>query len=78
MAERKAEALKIIEEGLKELESAKGSVTVGVQKLSRSAKLLNEDEIVAWSEIQLGSTRYVSALQDFSEKIDEEYKKEEK
>ena len=78
MAERKAEALKIIEEGLKELESAKGSVTVGVQKLSRAAKLLNEDEIVAWSEIQLGSTRYVSALQDFSEKIDEEYKKEEK
>jgi hypothetical protein len=78
VAERKAEALKIIEEGLKELESAKGSVTVGVQKLSRAAKLLNEDEIVAWSEIQLGSTRYVSALQDFSEKIDEEYKKEEK
>ena len=78
MAERKAEALKIIEEGLKEIESAKCSVTVGVQKLSRAAKLLNEDEIVAWSEIQLGSTRYVSALQDFSEKIDEEYKKEEK
>ncbi|NGP43014.1 helix-hairpin-helix domain-containing protein [Acinetobacter lwoffii] len=78
MADRKAEALKIIEEGLKELESAKGSVTVGVQKLSRAAKLLNEDEIVAWSEIQLGSTRYVSALQNFSERIDEEYKKEEK
>ncbi|MEQ1453944.1 hypothetical protein [Acinetobacter seifertii] len=47
MADKKAEALKIVEEGLKELESPKGSVTVGVQKLSRAANLLNEDEIVA-------------------------------
>ena len=68
MAERKAEALKIIEEGLKELESAKGSVTVGVQKLSRAAKLLNEDEIVAWSEIQLGSTRMLVPYKIFQKK----------
>lgn len=53
MSDKKAEALKIIEGGLKELESAKGSVTVGVQKLSRAAKLLDEREIVAWTEIVL-------------------------
>ena len=78
MSDKKAEALKIIEGGLKELESAKGSVTVGVQKLSRAAKLLDEQEIVAWTEIQLGSTRYINALKKFLEKVNEEYEKEEK
>lgn len=78
MADKKAEALKIVEEGLKELESAKGSVTVGVQKLSRAAKLLDEQEIIAWTEIQLASPRYINAIRNFSEKVDEEYKKEQK
>lgn len=45
VADKKAEALKIVEEGLKELESTKGSVTVGVQKLSRAAKLLDNEEV---------------------------------
>ncbi|MNR93495.1 hypothetical protein D3C72_245520 [compost metagenome] len=78
VADKKAEALKIVEEGLKELESAKGSVTVGVQKLSRAAKLLDEQEIIAWTELQLGSTSFINVIRKFSEKISEEYEKEQK
>ena len=78
VADKKTEALKIVEEGIKELESAKGSVTVGVQKLSRVAKLLDDKEIYAWTELQLGSTPYINAIRDLAEKIDEEYEKEEK
>ncbi|MEB6638463.1 helix-hairpin-helix domain-containing protein [Acinetobacter baumannii] len=69
MADKKAEALKIVEEGLKELESPKGSVAVGVQKLSRAAKLLNEDEIFAWSQLHLGNQEYIIALNNFFEKV---------
>lgn len=75
MADKKAEALKIIEEGLKELESPKGSVTVGVQKLSRAANLLNEDEIIAWTQLHLGNQVYTTALDNFFKKVEIEAKK---
>lgn len=78
MANKKDEALKIIEDGLKELESAKGSVTVGVQKLSRAAKLLDDKEIVAWTEIQFATPKYIEALRNFSQKINEAFEKEKK
>lgn len=70
MADKKAEALKIIEEGLKELESPKGSVAVGVKKLSRAAKLLNEDEIIAWTQLHLGNQEYTTALENFFKKVE--------
>ena len=63
MADKKAEALKIVEEGLKELESAKGSVTVGVQKLSRAADLLDETDIYIWAQIQLANPKYIDLLE---------------
>lgn len=75
MADKKAEALKIVEEGLKELESAKGSVTVGVQKLSRAAKLLDEKDIHVWAEIQLGNQQYAYPLEILLEKFMAEYEK---
>ncbi|MEJ5037687.1 helix-hairpin-helix domain-containing protein [Acinetobacter johnsonii] len=78
MADKKAEALRIVEEGLKELESGKGSVTVGVQKLSRAAKLLDEKEIIAWSELQFANLKHVNAVKALSEKVSEEYEKEKK
>lgn len=58
---KKAEALDILEEGLKELESSKGSITVGVQKLSRASHLLNENNIYAWTQLQLGALEYTQA-----------------
>ncbi|MDA0697571.1 MAG: hypothetical protein O2793_14335 [Proteobacteria bacterium] len=42
--DKKEEALRIVEEGLKELESQKGSITVAVQKLSRASDLLEEKD----------------------------------
>lgn len=78
MADKRAEALRIVEEGLKELESSKGSVTVGVQKLSRAAKLLDEKEIIAWSELQFANPEHVKAVKALSEKVSEEYEKEKK
>lgn len=74
MTDKKIEALKIIEEGLKELESPKGSVAVGVQKLSRAAKLLNEDEIIAWTQLHLGNQEYTLALENFFKKVEIEAK----
>lgn len=70
MADKKAEALKIVEEGLKELESAKGSVTVGVQKLSRAAKYLDDNEKNVWTEIQLANPYYIDSLKKFYKEID--------
>lgn len=42
MLDKKSEAIGLLNEALKELESAKGSVTVAVQKLSRASLLLDE------------------------------------
>lgn len=36
----KADAIKLLEESLEQLENPKGSVLTGVQKLSRAAKIL--------------------------------------
>lgn len=78
MADKKAEALKIVEEGLKELESAKGSVTVGVQKLLRAARLLDDKAIIAWCELQFANPMHIKVINAFSEKVLEEYEKENK
>ncbi|MDO7536624.1 helix-hairpin-helix domain-containing protein [Acinetobacter pittii] len=78
MADKKVEALKIIEEGLQQLESPKGSVAVGVQKLSRASKLLDEDDINLWAEIQLGNPKYVYYIGKLLKKMLEEFDKTKK
>ncbi len=56
------EALRLLEEALKELESPKGSVLAAIQKLLRASKLLDNEDIQVWCLIQLGERRYVLAL----------------
>ena len=56
------QAEELLRESLKALEDPKGSVLVGVQKLLRSATLLDDSEVRVWCEIQLGNHRYVGAL----------------
>ncbi|EMK0759650.1 helix-hairpin-helix domain-containing protein [Acinetobacter baumannii] len=75
MSDKKAEALRILEEGLKELESSNGSVTVGVQKLSRAAKLLDKEEIYAWAQLSLGNKKYTEPVEKFFNKVTVEAKK---
>lgn len=60
--DKKQEALKILEDGIKELESPKGSITVGIQKLSRAANLLEENDYYIWAEIELGNQKFIEPL----------------
>lgn len=76
MADKKAEALKIVEEGLKELESSKGSITVAVRKLSRAANLIDEKDIYIWAEYHLANPQYTKPVQELMETLDEEFEKE--
>lgn len=58
-----AEALRLLDEALKELESPKGSVLAAIQKTSRSSTLIGNADIQAWCAIQLGDGSYALALQ---------------
>lgn len=60
--DKKIDALSILEEALCELESKKGSISTAVQKLSRSSYMLDEKEIYAWCQVQLGNTEYTDAM----------------
>lgn len=60
---QKNEALRLLEESLKELESSKGSVLSAVQKLSRASALVGHQDIQYWCEIQLGEERFVRPLE---------------
>lgn len=62
---QKIEALRLLEESLKELESPKGSIYSAIQKISRAATLLGNEEIQIWCAIQHGDSRYISDLQEF-------------
>lgn len=62
---KEKESLILLEDILKELESPKGSLLSAVQKLSRVASLLNNDEIHKWCEIQLGNKEYTLPLKEY-------------
>lgn len=63
------QATDLLQEALRELETSKGSVRSGVQKLYRAATLLDDEEVRVWCEIQLGHFRYTGPLEDFTEKL---------
>lgn len=63
------EALRLLEEALKELESQKGSVLVGVQKLSRASELLAKEDINIWCAIQLAYPKYMRGLRNLAATI---------
>lgn len=76
MADKKVEALKIVEDGLQQLESIKGSVAIAVQKLSRAANLLGEKDIYIWAEYHLANPQYTKPVQELIDALNKEYKKE--
>ena len=63
--QKKKEALRLLGESLKELESNKGSLLTAIQKLSRASGLLDKENIVKWCEIQLGNTEYTTPLKKY-------------
>lgn len=75
MSDKKIEAIKLLNEAIKELETTKGSVGVGVRKLSRATKLLEKNKINAWCQIYLGNALYNALLEKIFKEVDEEYQK---
>lgn len=59
----KLDAIRLLEESLSQNENARGSLLSAVQKLSRAASLLLEEDIVKWCSIQLGDKQYTVPLQ---------------
>jgi hypothetical protein len=59
----KNEALQLLEDALKTLESPKGSVLSSVQKLLRASDLIGNQDIQIWCAIQLGEQKYTKPLQ---------------
>lgn len=59
---QKAEALNLLEQALKDLESPKGSVFSSLQKLSRAAVLVDNTDIQIWCQIQFGDHKYVDEI----------------
>src|SRR2546426_11295857 len=57
-----AEAHQLLKDALKELEAPKGSVQAGVQKLLRAARMLGDEDVAIWCEIQMGNAKYVEPL----------------
>ena len=56
------ESLTLLDEALMELESPKGSVLSAVQKLSRAASIIGNDDVAIWCSIQLGDHEYTRPL----------------
>lgn len=59
------EAIIVLKESIKELESSKGSVLVGIQKLLRVSKMISDESCIIWGEIQLGNTKYTQPLENY-------------
>ena len=70
MTDKKADALLILEESLLELESSKGTVSTALQKLARSSYMLDEKEIHAWCQVQLGNTEHIDAMSKLYDDFD--------
>ncbi|MEG0181768.1 MAG: helix-hairpin-helix domain-containing protein [Peptostreptococcaceae bacterium] len=62
---RTKEALEILKDCMKELQSEKGSVLAGVQKLAQASSLLDENDIEIWCEIQLGNSEITQDLKEY-------------
>ncbi|MBD2691540.1 ComEA family DNA-binding protein [Anabaena catenula] len=65
MVNAKQEAITILNDALKELESPKGSVASGVQKLLRAASILNEEQIISWCNFHLGKPDYIEPVENY-------------
>lgn len=57
-------ALQLVDESLKELESAKGSVLSAIQKLQRASGIVDDNDKKLWCSIQLGDPQYTGPLKE--------------
>lgn len=61
----KIEAIETLKKSIEELESAKGSVLSGIQKLSRASQMIDDEKVFIWCEIQLGNPKYTEPLKKY-------------
>jgi hypothetical protein len=66
---QKQEALRLIEDCLKDLESPKGSVLSSINKLARAAGIIENWDVSIWCAIQLGDGKYTVTLQSLIDHI---------
>ncbi|QGY47847.1 helix-hairpin-helix domain-containing protein [Maribellus comscasis] len=62
MISKKEKGIELIDEILSDIDNPKVSLLSSINKLNRASKLLNEKEILVWTEIQLGITTYTLPL----------------
>ncbi|MBW8323420.1 MAG: hypothetical protein K0M50_01515 [Prolixibacteraceae bacterium] len=62
MISKKEKGIELIEEILSDIDNPKVSLLSSINKLNRASKLLNEKEILIWTEIQLGNIYYTLPL----------------
>lgn len=60
-----SEAMRLLDESLAANEAPKGSLLTAVQKLSRAAALLEDQDIQKWCSVQLGDQQYTAPLRQF-------------
>lgn len=65
MISKKDNAIKLLEEVLENLHNPKYNLFNAIQKLNRIGKLLQEKNLIIWTEIQLGNLTYTNPLKDW-------------
>jgi DNA uptake protein ComE-like DNA-binding protein len=76
MISKKEKGIELVEEVLSDIDNPKMSLLSSINKLNRASKLLDEKEVLIWTEIQLGNTTYTSPITSWLEAyIDKENKK---
>lgn len=60
-----SEAMRLLDESLAANEASKGSLLTAVQKLSRAAALLENQDVQKWCSVQLGDHQYTAPLRQF-------------
>lgn len=63
MSDKKKLALELVGEAINELESSKGCIATGIQKLFRASTLLEDHFVAIWCEIVLGHKEIGSLIQ---------------
>ncbi|WP_243347815.1 hypothetical protein [Parabacteroides sp. FAFU027] len=64
MKSKKEQGIKLLENVFIDLENPKNTLFNAVQKLNRIGHLLNEEDLLIWTEIELGNDKYTKPLKD--------------
>jgi DNA uptake protein ComE-like DNA-binding protein len=67
MTSKKEKAIELLDEVLQSFDNSKVTLLSIIQKLNRISKLLDENDLLLWTEVQLGNSIYTLPLQKFIE-----------